>query len=132
VSFERKAPRVWFAAAILAAATAGCALEGAEPTAEATASTGAELQGVSALHAAPVAAARQVSVTAHAGFEPALPNAVKPITLNPLESPVLPGLGGDTSDDPRPHPWEPQPNDNTQQGGSQGADPAQGSTGSSK
>jgi hypothetical protein len=130
VSFERKAPSVWFAAAIFAAATAGCALEGAEPTAESTSSTPADLQAAGDVRAVPFAAQR-VAVPEPAAFAPARPAAAKPITLVPLESPKTPIYGGDTDDDPRPHPWEPPPGDNTQQG-TQGADPASGGTGSTK
>ncbi len=126
MSFERKAPSVWFAAAILAAATAGCALEGADSTAEATASNAAQLQGA-ATHAVPVALPHAASPATGAAVH-APPVAANAVTLVPLESPGLPSAGGDTSDDPRPHPWEPTPADNAQQGSSQGST----STGSSK
>ena len=127
MSFARKAPSTWFAAAILAVAMAGCALEGAEPTAEPTTSSSNQLQTVAPTQAVPLATKR-VATPSPAGVVPAEARALPNGTVVPLESYTLPSIGGDTSDDPRPHPWDPQPADNAQQGTTQGST----STGASK
>ncbi len=128
MTLERKAPYVWIAVAFFAACISGCALEGADAAPEATASGSAELQQqtqTQALTARPLA----VDVPGEVRRVRERPPIVRPagVVPIPLEAPTLPSPGGDTNDDPRPHPWEPQPaGDNGQ------ADPGTGTSGASK
>jgi hypothetical protein len=113
---------LWFAAAALAAASAGCAVDASEPT-ETTGLHGTDLQEV-----------RPATTTAQVGVAVTVARPNPPTPLNAtsvplaipaqvLEAPEGPGLGND-KDDPRPHPWEPPSAGGATGGSASGSEPS--------
>jgi hypothetical protein len=118
VSLERRAPGVWIIAAIIAAATAGCALENGAPG-ENTQAAGADLVAAPTATEVPRADSlgeRQV-VPGAVQVEQVPPTAPVLVETAPemLKGSIVPGLD-EAKDDPRPHPWDPAPATNTQDG----------------
>lgn len=134
MSLERKAPGVWFIAAVFAAATAGCALENGAPD-EQAATGAADLQAAPRADEVPQAAVTLVGGQAEARAAERQTPPVQPLAHESapvmLTGTLVPSLD-ETKDDPRPHPWDPTPNGGTTQDGTSGDQAPTGTTSNGK